>query len=128
MPDTSFPSLDAPNLGSTAARPQVEAGSAPVADSARSMTLFVMTVATLYFGREVLVPVTLALLLAFVLAPLVGLLRHLRIGRVPSVGLDGAARQPRRDARRQRVGGAASARLAASCAGAQCAPIDRLAA
>lgn len=80
MPDTSFPRLDAP-----AARPAVEAGSAPVADSARSMTLFVMTVATLYFGREVLIPITLALLLAFVLAPLVGLLRHLRIGRVPSV-------------------------------------------
>ncbi len=80
MPDTSFPHLDA-----AAARPAAEVGSAPVADSSRGMTLFVMTVATLYFGREVLVPITLALLLAFVLAPLVGLLRHLRIGRVPSV-------------------------------------------
>jgi predicted PurR-regulated permease PerM len=80
MPDTSFPSLDA-----AAARPDAEVGSAPVADSSRAMTLFVMTVATLYFGKEVLVPITLALLLAFVLAPLVGLLRHLRIGRVPSV-------------------------------------------
>ena len=80
MPDTSFPHLDTPP-----ARPAVEVGSAPVADSSRSMTLFVMTVATLYFGREVLVPITLALLLAFVLAPLVGLLRRLRIGRVPSV-------------------------------------------
>ncbi len=30
-----------------------------------------MIVATLYFGKEVLVPVTLALLLAFMLAPLV---------------------------------------------------------
>ena len=80
MPDTSLPGVDAPP-----ARPAAEAGSAPVADSSRSMTLFVMTVATLYFGREVLVPITLALLLAFVLAPLVGLLRHLRIGRVPSV-------------------------------------------
>ena len=49
------------------------------------MTLFVMVVATLYFGKEVLVPVTLALLLAFVLAPLVGLLRHLHLGKVPSV-------------------------------------------
>ncbi len=79
MPDTGFPGLNA------AARPRVEAGSAPVADSSRGMTLFVMTVATLYFGKEVLVPITLALLLAFVLAPLVGLLRRLRIGRVPSV-------------------------------------------
>ena len=63
MPDSSFP-ID------TAAppRPAVEVGSAPVADTSRGMTLFVMTVATLYFGREVLVPITLALLLAFVLA------------------------------------------------------------
>ena len=80
MPDTNFSGLDA-----AASRREGEAGSAPVADAARSMTLFVMTVATLYFGREVLVPITLALLLAFVLAPLVGLLRRLRLGRVPSV-------------------------------------------
>lgn len=49
------------------------------------MTLFVMIVATLYFGKEVLVPVTLALLLAFVLAPLVALLRRLHLGKVSSV-------------------------------------------
>ncbi|HET9148429.1 MAG TPA: AI-2E family transporter [Acetobacteraceae bacterium] len=54
-------------------------------DASRSMTFFVMVVATLYFGREVLVPVTLALLLSFLLAPLVGLLRRLHLGRVPSV-------------------------------------------
>ncbi len=80
MPDTGFSGLNAAQP-----RSSVEVGSAPVADSSRTMTLFVMTVATLYFGREVLVPITLALLLAFVLAPLVGLLRRLRIGRVPSV-------------------------------------------
>ena len=44
-----------------------------------------MVVAILYFGREVLVPVTLALLLAFLLAPLVALLRRARLGRIPSV-------------------------------------------
>jgi len=49
------------------------------------MTLFVLIVATLYFGKEVLVPITLALLLAFVLAPLVALLRRLRLGRVLAV-------------------------------------------
>jgi predicted PurR-regulated permease PerM len=42
-------------------------------------------VATLYFGKEVLMPVTLALLLAFVLAPMVNLLRRAHLGRVPSV-------------------------------------------
>ena len=45
------------------------------------MTLFVMIVATLYFGKEVLVPVTLALLLAFILAPVVELLRRVHLGR-----------------------------------------------
>jgi predicted PurR-regulated permease PerM len=49
------------------------------------MLLFVLIVATLYFGREVLVPVVLALLLAFFIAPLVDLLRRVRLGKVPSV-------------------------------------------
>ncbi len=80
MPDAGFSKLDV-----RTARQGAEAGSAPMADSSRGMTLFVMIVATLYFGKEVLVPITLALLLAFVLAPLVGLLRRLRIGRVPAV-------------------------------------------
>ncbi len=74
-----------PDLEPTAKQPNAPAASAPVADSSRGMTLFVMTVAILYFGKEVLVPIVLALLLAFVLAPLVGLLRRLRLGRVPSV-------------------------------------------
>jgi predicted PurR-regulated permease PerM len=54
-------------------------------DASKAMTLFVMIVVTLYFGKEVLVPITLALLLAFVLAPVVALLRRLHLGRVPSV-------------------------------------------
>ncbi len=58
---------------------------APAPDASRVMTLFVMVVATLYFGKDVLVPVTLALLLAFILAPLVDLFRRLHLGRVPSV-------------------------------------------
>jgi predicted PurR-regulated permease PerM len=57
----------------------------PAPDAARGMTVFVMVVATLYFGKEVLVPVTLALLLAFMLAPLMEVLRRLYLGRVPSV-------------------------------------------
>ncbi len=54
-------------------------------DASRAITVFVMVVVILYFGKEVLVPVTLALLLSFLLAPLVGLLRRLHLGRVPSV-------------------------------------------
>jgi predicted PurR-regulated permease PerM len=45
----------------------------------------VVVIAALYVGREVLVPITLAVLLSFVLAPLVALLRRAMLGRVPSV-------------------------------------------
>ena len=51
------------------------------------MTLLVgvAAVAALYFGRDVFLPIVLAVLLAFVLAPFVDLLRRLRLGRVFSV-------------------------------------------
>ena len=42
-------------------------------------------VATLYFGREIFVPIALAILLSFVLAPLVRLLQHLRVPRGAAV-------------------------------------------
>ncbi len=42
-------------------------------------------IAALYVAREVIVPVTLAVLLSFVLTPLVDLLRAAKLGRVPSV-------------------------------------------
>jgi predicted PurR-regulated permease PerM len=54
-------------------------------DPAKILAIFLMLVVALYFGKEVLLPVTLALLLAFILAPLVGLLTRLHFGRVPSV-------------------------------------------
>ena len=44
-----------------------------------------VVVGALYFGRELLVPMVLAVLLAFVLAPLVRMLRRLRLGQAPSV-------------------------------------------
>jgi predicted PurR-regulated permease PerM len=43
--------------------------------------LAVLIIATLYFGREVFVPVSLAILLSFVLAPLVSLLQRMRVPR-----------------------------------------------
>jgi predicted PurR-regulated permease PerM len=51
------------------------------------MTLAVSAVvlAALYLGRDVFLPIVFAVLLAFVLAPAVDLLRRLRLGRVPSV-------------------------------------------
>src|SRR6202521_6426629 len=36
---------------------------------------------TLYFGREIIIPIALAILLSFVLAPLVGLLQRTRVPR-----------------------------------------------
>ena len=44
-------------------------------------------IAILYFAREVFVPITLAVLLSFLLAPAVRWLRRLRVGRVIAVGL-----------------------------------------
>ncbi|HXC13734.1 MAG TPA: AI-2E family transporter, partial [Stellaceae bacterium] len=46
-----------------------------------------LVVTALYFGREVLVPFALAVLLSFMLAPAVHWLRHLRAGRVAAVAV-----------------------------------------
>ena len=43
--------------------------------------LAVIIIAMLYFGREIFVPIALAILLSFVLAPAVGLLQHIRVPR-----------------------------------------------
>ncbi len=45
----------------------------------------VVCVAGLYFARDVLIPITLSVLLSLILAPLVNLLRAIRLGRVASV-------------------------------------------
>jgi predicted PurR-regulated permease PerM len=44
----------------------------------------VALIAALYFAHEVLIPITLAILLSFVLVPLVDFFRRLRLGRVTS--------------------------------------------
>jgi predicted PurR-regulated permease PerM len=44
-----------------------------------------IVVGAIYFARPILVPLSLSILLAFALAPLVGKLRRLHFGRVPSV-------------------------------------------
>ncbi|MBW8876243.1 MAG: AI-2E family transporter [Acidobacteria bacterium] len=48
------------------------------------LTLALIT-AGLYFGRQVLIPLALALLISFILTPLVQSLQHLRLGRLPAV-------------------------------------------
>jgi predicted PurR-regulated permease PerM len=62
----------------------VPAASRPTSGSTL-LTTFGVVVAAVYFGRDVLVPLALALLLSFVLAPGVTLLRRCHVGRVTSV-------------------------------------------
>jgi predicted PurR-regulated permease PerM len=50
-----------------------------------SAILVALLIAALYFGREIFVPIALAILLSFVLAPLVGLLQRARIPRAFAV-------------------------------------------
>jgi predicted PurR-regulated permease PerM len=50
-----------------------------------TLAVAVVIVVSLYFGREVFVPMALAVLLSFALGPLVLLLRRWRLGRVPAV-------------------------------------------
>jgi len=50
-----------------------------------TLAVGVVVLAGLYVGREVFLPVVLAILLAFVLAPFVDVMRRWHLGRVPSV-------------------------------------------
>jgi predicted PurR-regulated permease PerM len=53
--------------------------------SAAGAVVAAIIIGALYFGRDVFIPVALAILLSFVLAPLVRLLQRAHIPRVPSV-------------------------------------------
>jgi predicted PurR-regulated permease PerM len=58
---------------------------APAASAAPALQVGVVVIAALYLGREVLIPITLAILLSFLLAPIVELLGRAKLGRVPAV-------------------------------------------
>jgi len=69
---------------------QSEAGLPPAAPSpgragVPALNAGAVVVAALYFGRELLVPLVLAVLLAFVLAPVVVLLQRARLPKAPAV-------------------------------------------
>ena len=49
--------------------------------------VFAVTIAALYFGAEILVPIALAILLSFVLAPTVRYLHKIGLGRAAPVGI-----------------------------------------
>ncbi len=69
----------------TRLKTQVPPAEIPGVQSLLTLMVGVVVVAALYLAREVMVPVTLAVLLSFVLAPLVGVLRRVGLPRVPAV-------------------------------------------
>ncbi|SFV03621.1 Predicted PurR-regulated permease PerM [Methylobacterium sp. 174MFSha1.1] len=66
---------------------RVQAAETPGDGLAAPLVIAAVIVAALYFGREILIPIAIAVLLSFVIGPLVALLRKLRLGRLPSVGV-----------------------------------------
>jgi predicted PurR-regulated permease PerM len=59
--------------------------STPTLHGLASVVTGVVVVSGLYFARAVLIPITLSVLLSFLLAPLVNALRRLRVGQLPSI-------------------------------------------
>ncbi|MDQ2804169.1 MAG: AI-2E family transporter, partial [Pseudomonadota bacterium] len=68
-----------------AARAAVEPARLPGIDSLTMTVTIVIVVTALYLAREALIPVALAILLSFILGPLVELLRRIGAGHVTSV-------------------------------------------
>jgi predicted PurR-regulated permease PerM len=66
-------------------RDVIPAGDVSAASRLLTLVGIVVVIAGLYFGRQVLVPLALAVVLAFLLAPIVGLLEKIHFGRLPSV-------------------------------------------
>ena len=52
-----------------------------------AMVMLFGMIAALYFAREILIPLAFALILTFILSPVVALLQKSRIGRLPSVAV-----------------------------------------
>src|SRR5690606_33662837 len=79
--------LGACDFSSSGGRAVAMANSKPDSFDARIFTLLcgVVFVALLYIGREILLPLALAVLLSFLLAPLADRLEHWRVPRVTSV-------------------------------------------
>ena len=88
MADRSGPVYLAPPPPSGAGLPlpgQVMAAELPGVNSLLTLAVCVVVVGALYLARDVLIPVTLAVLLSFLLAPIASLLRRVGLPRTPSV-------------------------------------------
>jgi predicted PurR-regulated permease PerM len=66
---------------------RVAAAETPRAAMASPVVVGATIIAALYFGREIFIPIAIALLLSFVLTPLVNRLRRLRLPRLVAVGI-----------------------------------------
>ncbi|RZM31822.1 MAG: AI-2E family transporter, partial [Sphingomonas sp.] len=64
---------------------QVRPASAPELKTLAAVAVGTLVIAALYFGQEVLIPITLAVMLSFVLSPVVNFLQRLRLWRAPAV-------------------------------------------
>src|ERR1044071_6542345 len=71
--------------GETANRPVAMPASREVGVSTTLVLVFLLALAALYLGREIFLPFALAILLSFLLAPLVAILRRYYLPRVPAV-------------------------------------------
>ncbi len=92
LPNPSLPRLTgaaAAAANKAAKNPTLVAStvSANLAESSRLLTLIavVVVIVGLYFGRQLLIPLALAIVLAFLLTPIVSFLERCHFGRVPSV-------------------------------------------
>ncbi|MGH7056700.1 MAG: AI-2E family transporter [Acetobacteraceae bacterium] len=84
MPDDHSPPLDAAAHPAPGPPPRGLRSRASSQGVLTGVIVAVAAIATLYFGKDVLIPITLATLLGFVLSPLMEFLRRLWLGRVAS--------------------------------------------
>ena len=73
-------------LSSAPLRPaKVQPPATPGASGLATLAVAIVVIVALYLGREVFIPLVLAVLLSFVLGPVVNLLRRLRVPRIPAI-------------------------------------------
>jgi predicted PurR-regulated permease PerM len=72
-------------LGSPPARPRAEPDQARTLEMLATLFLVALVVTMLYIGREIFIPIAIAIPVSFVLSPPILLLRRRGLGRVPSV-------------------------------------------
>ncbi len=83
MSDPAYPTAYPDAIGRKPT--QIVPPEVPGVNALLTLAVGVVVVAALYLAREVLIPITLAVLLSFLLAPVVSLMHRLHLGRVLSV-------------------------------------------